>query len=133
MSVFIIQVITGGNYDVDVELTSESGQSLYKEVKKQYDSYTWTTAAKGEYRICFSNEFSTFTHKLVYFDFKVGEEDSIKSVLGERVTALTQVTFEDHFLYRKQTNIFQVFGKEKFAVKMYFCFNCILDGNGCQS
>lgn len=86
-------MITGGNYDVDVELTFQGSQPLYKEVKKQYDSYTWTAAARGEYRFCFSNEFSTFTHKLVYFDFKVGDEDPIKSVLGERVTAFTQVIF----------------------------------------
>jgi|SRR6218665_1010359 len=86
-----IQVITGGNYDVDVELTSPNGPVLYKEVKKQYDSYTWTTDARGEYRFCFSNEFSTFTHKLVYFDFKVGDEEPLKSALGDRVTALTQV------------------------------------------
>lgn len=85
------QVITGGNYDVDVELTSPNGPVLYKEVKKQYDSYTWTTDARGEYRFCFSNEFSTFTHKLVYFDFKVGDEEPIKSALGDRVTALTQM------------------------------------------
>jgi len=44
---------------------------LYKDTQKQYDSFTWTTDVDGEYRFCFSNEFSTFTHKLVYFDFQV--------------------------------------------------------------
>lgn len=85
------QVITGGNYDVDVELTSPKQKTLYKEVKKQYDSYSWTTDSHGEYKFCFSNEFSTFAHKLVYFDFKAGDEEPIKSALGERVTALTQM------------------------------------------
>ncbi|KAL5020444.1 hypothetical protein ScPMuIL_003336 [Solemya velum] len=71
------QVITGGNYDVDMELMAPNGQILYKDVKKQYDSFTWTTDQKGVYQFCFSNEFSTFSHKTVYFDFQVGDEDPI--------------------------------------------------------
>ena len=47
---------------------------LYKQVKKQYDSFTWTAEKTGEYVACFSNEFSTFSHKLVYIDFQVGRQ-----------------------------------------------------------
>ena len=68
---FSVQVITGGNYDVDLELSGPDNKALYKEMKKQYDTFAWTTDTSGEYRFCFSNEFSTFTHKLVYFDFQV--------------------------------------------------------------
>lgn len=64
-------MITGGNYDVDLVITSPGKRILYKDVKKQYDSFTWTSDVDGEYQFCFSNEFSTFTHKLVYFDFQV--------------------------------------------------------------
>ncbi|ESN94751.1 hypothetical protein HELRODRAFT_157751 [Helobdella robusta] len=89
------QVITGGNYDVDVELTSADGRSLYKEVKRQYDSFHFTTHMKGENRFCFSNEFSSFIHKLVYFDYKCGsDEDPIKEALDQGAThhkALTQM------------------------------------------
>jgi len=67
----VLQVITGGNYDVDLEIMSPGKRVLYKDMKKQYDSFTWTTDVEGEYQFCFSNEFSTFTHKLVYFDFQV--------------------------------------------------------------
>lgn len=85
------QVITGGNYDVDLELTGPNNQILYKDVKKQYDSFTWTTEMKGDYRFCFSNEFSTFTHKVVYFDFQVGEDEPMVKGTGEHVTAMTQM------------------------------------------
>lgn len=86
------QVITGGNYDVDMELVDPSGQLLYKESKKQYDSFTWTAALKGEHRFCFSNEFSTFTHKVVYFDLQVGDEDvPLGPDFGDHVTAMTQM------------------------------------------
>lgn len=85
------QVITGGNYDVDMELTGPNGQNLYKDTKKQYDSFTWTTDIQGEYRFCFSNEFSTYTHKVVYFDFMMGEDEPLLEGLGEQATAMTQM------------------------------------------
>jgi protein ERP2 len=85
------QVITGGNYDVDMELNGPNGQVLYKDTKKQYDSFTWTTNMKGEYRFCFSNEFSTFTHKVVYFDFQVGEDRPLGEGFGDHATAMTQM------------------------------------------
>ncbi|TRY64811.1 hypothetical protein DNTS_004412 [Danionella cerebrum] len=68
------QVVTGGHYDVDCRLEDPEGMVLYKEMKKQYDSFTFTATRNGTHTFCFSNEFSTFTHKTVYFDFQVGDE-----------------------------------------------------------
>lgn len=85
------QVIEGGNYDVDVTLVSPSGASLYTEQKKQFDRYGWTADEVGEYKFCFSNEFSTFTHKMVYFDFQVGEDDALQPQAGDPITAMTQL------------------------------------------
>ena len=82
----------GGNYDVDMELTAPNGQLLYKDVKKQYDSFTWKADVKGVYSFCFSNEFSTFTHKVVYFDLQVGEEKPVVEAMGgEHASAMTLV------------------------------------------
>ena len=87
----MFQVVTGGHYDVDVELTGPGKKEvLYKQVKKQYDSHTFTAGVTGEYTACFSNEFSTFSHKLVYIDFQVGGEEPLPGV-GEHLTAMTQV------------------------------------------
>lgn len=44
----------------------------------------------GVYKICFSNEFSTFTHKLVYMELNVGPEEPLPGI-GEHATVLTQV------------------------------------------
>ena len=85
------QVVTGGQYDVDVYLEAPGQRMLYKERKKQYDTYTFTSDMKGIYKFCFSNEFSTFAHKLVYFDFMVGDEDPLLRDIGEHATVLTQV------------------------------------------
>jgi len=84
------QVVTGGHYDVDVEIRDPMKNVLYKEVKKQYDSYTWKADRTGEYIACFSNEFSTFSHKLVYIDFQVGDEDPLPG-LEDHTGPLTQM------------------------------------------
>lgn len=42
--------------------------------------------------MCFSNEFSTFSHKTIYFDFFVDEdEDPLKEVTSQEATALTRM------------------------------------------
>ncbi|KAF6206883.1 hypothetical protein GE061_018119 [Apolygus lucorum] len=68
------QVVTGGSYDVDVTLQDPRKEIIYRQVKSQFDSHTFVTQNQGEYAVCFSNEFSTFSHKLVYMDLQVGEE-----------------------------------------------------------
>lgn len=85
------QVVMGGNYDVDMELTAPNGRMLYKDVKKQYDQYTWKADTTGVYTFCFSNEFSTFTHKVVYFDLQVGDEKPVVDNQGEHATAMTLI------------------------------------------
>jgi len=84
------QVIEGGNYDVDVTISAKH-TTLYNEQKKQYDQHTWTTDVDAEYRICFSNEFSTVTHKIVYFDFQAGDDDPLRQQSENPLTAMTQV------------------------------------------
>jgi len=75
-----------------MELFAPNGQVLYKDVKKQYDSFTWTPDQKGTYQFCFSNEFSTFSHKVVYFDLQVGDEKPIVDETGSKHhTAMTLV------------------------------------------
>ena len=88
---FSFQVISGGNYDVDVVLYDESGKTIYNVQKKQYDSHAFTAQGQGIYKFCFSNEFSTFSHKVVYFDFQAGDEMPLTKDLGAHQTALTQM------------------------------------------
>ncbi|KAG5888798.1 hypothetical protein JTB14_007073 [Gonioctena quinquepunctata] len=84
------QVVTGGQYDVDVILEDPQGNVLYKQVKMQFDSHAFVAQMAGVYKVCFSNEFSTFSHKLVYMDFQVGDEQPLPG-LGEHATVLTQM------------------------------------------
>uniref|UniRef100_A0A8D3CNK2 isocitrate dehydrogenase (NADP(+)) n=1 Tax=Scophthalmus maximus TaxID=52904 RepID=A0A8D3CNK2_SCOMX len=84
------QVIAGGNYDVDCFVTDPQSNVLYNEKKKQYDSFSHTTAMQGVYKVCFSNEFSSFTYKTVYLEFRHGDEEPLMPGMT-RTTALTQV------------------------------------------
>lgn len=77
---------------MDCYVEDPLGNTIYRETKKQYDSFTHQAEVKGVYQFCFSNEFSTFSHKTVYFDFQVGDEPPILPDMGNRVTALTQVS-----------------------------------------
>lgn len=88
------QVISGGHFDVDCHILSPDSKKLYNEQRKQYDTFVHTSVEQGEYSFCFSNEFSTFAHKQVYFDLDLGEDD--KASPGEQgadahATALTQL------------------------------------------
>lgn len=65
---------------------------MYNGQKKQYDTFTWTSVANGVYSFCFSNEFSTNSYKLVYFDLQVGEDSGIPGI-AEHQTAMTKVSF----------------------------------------
>ncbi|XP_034164308.2 transmembrane emp24 domain-containing protein 3 [Pangasianodon hypophthalmus] len=84
------QVIAGGNYDVDCFVTDPMNNVLYQERKKQYDSLTHTTAMMGVYKVCFSNEFSTFSHKTVYLDFRSGDQERLLPGMN-KATSLTQI------------------------------------------
>ncbi|XP_076231191.1 transmembrane emp24 domain-containing protein 7 [Calliopsis andreniformis] len=84
------QVVTGGQYDVDVTLEAPNKEIIYRQIKTQFDSHQFIAPMTGAYQACFSNEFSTFSHKLVYMDFRVGEQSSIVA-LGEHITVMTQM------------------------------------------
>uniref|UniRef100_U5EQ79 Putative emp24/gp25l/p24 family of membrane trafficking n=1 Tax=Corethrella appendiculata TaxID=1370023 RepID=U5EQ79_9DIPT len=84
------QVVTGGQYDVDVTVESPTKEVLYRQIKTQFDSHSFTAKVTGVYVACFSNEFSTFSHKLVYMDFQVGDERPLPGI-EDHSTVLTQL------------------------------------------
>jgi hypothetical protein len=90
LPILVSQVVTGGQYDVDVTLEAPNKEIIYRQTKAQFDSHSFVPKMSGIYVVCFSNEFSTFSHKLVYMDFQVGDEQPLPG-LEQHVTVLTQV------------------------------------------
>lgn len=85
------QVIIGGNYDVDLVVSGPGNAELFKYQQKQFDSLEFTTQSSGVYSACFSNEFSTFSHKLVYMNFQAGEERPLPGHAAEKQSAMTMM------------------------------------------
>ncbi|XP_067014700.1 transmembrane emp24 domain-containing protein 7 [Anabrus simplex] len=98
------QVVTGGQYDVDVTLEAPNREIIYRQVKSQFDSHTFTPLISGVYKACFSNEFSTFSHKLVYMDFQVGDEQPLPGI-GEHVTVMTQIESSTQEIHKSLNSI----------------------------
>ncbi|XP_063230739.1 transmembrane emp24 domain-containing protein 7 [Bacillus rossius redtenbacheri] len=98
------QVVTGGQYDVDVTLEAPNREIIYRKVKSQFDTHTFVAPMRGVYAACFSNEFSTFSHKLVYMDFQVGEEQPLPG-LGEHVTVMTQMESSAQEIHKSLNSI----------------------------
>ncbi|KOC65048.1 Transmembrane emp24 domain-containing protein 7 [Habropoda laboriosa] len=98
------QVVTGGQYDVDVILKAPNKEIIYKQIKAQFDSHQFTADMSGVYQACFSNEFSTFSHKLVYMDFRVGDQSPLAG-LGEHVTVMTQMESSAQEIHKNLNSI----------------------------
>lgn len=100
------QVVTGGYYDVDMILTDPREEVIYKGIKKQFDTHQWTASMSGAYKFCFSNEFSTFSHKLVYFEIIVGEEDPLPNTNHAAATAMTKFEAAAENIHENLNSIF---------------------------
>ena len=84
-------MVEGGNYDVDVILNNAVGAVLYSGQKKQYDRFDFTVQQDGEHILCFSNEFSTFTHKFVYFEFSKDNTEENEIITGSPMTQVCMI------------------------------------------
>uniref|UniRef100_A0A5S6Q857 GOLD domain-containing protein n=1 Tax=Trichuris muris TaxID=70415 RepID=A0A5S6Q857_TRIMR len=101
------QVITGGQYDVDLAVESPSGQKLFSETRKQFGSFSWKTVESGTYKVCFSNEFSTFSHKMVYMDWQVGDVPALPKVDHQKMMGLMEVVAGNIYDKLKQVDDYQ--------------------------
>lgn len=100
------QVVTGGYYDVDMTLYDPRQSILYQGIKKQFDTHQWTASMSGQYTFCFNNEFSTFSHKLVYFEIIVGEEDPLPNTSNAAATAMTKFEAAAENIHENLNSIF---------------------------
>lgn len=100
------QVVFGGYYDVDMTLHDARQSVLYQGVKKQFDTHQWTAAMSGQYTFCFSNEFSTFSHKLIYFELVAGEEEQLPNVDHSAATAMTKFEAVAENIHENLNSIF---------------------------
>ncbi|VDN97233.1 unnamed protein product [Rodentolepis nana] len=89
------QVIAGGNFDVDV-IVHDPFKNLIKQlVREQYDYFEHTA------RLCFGNEFSSVTHKVVYVNWEMESQKS--QLIGEKPDS--PPTMMDTMIYSIHENL----------------------------
>lgn len=102
---FQFQVLYGGKRDVDLVITGPTRLELYKDKQKQFNSMVFKAPSTGVYSACFSNEFSTFSHKLVYMHFMLGKDPLLNNEAAGNQTATAAVTKMEYAIGEIRTNL----------------------------
>lgn len=92
--VWTYKVISGGNHDIDATVESPNGKILYKEKKKRQDQFDFESTW-GVFTFCFSNEFSTVTHKTIYMELRPAELESLAEESGKKKVSSANTLIED--------------------------------------
>lgn len=90
---FEFKVIRGGNNDVDVKVISPAGKIVYKQEKISGDIVTMEPTL-GEWKYCFNNEFSSISHKTIFFSIRPFSVDSLSKEAGGKQVPTVRVAAE---------------------------------------
>ncbi|CAH8429940.1 unnamed protein product [Heterobilharzia americana] len=108
--VFSYHVIHGGQTDVDITIKDPRQQVVSSVERGTEDDIVFTTVStNGTYSFCFSNEFSSVSHKLVYFEIRPEDYESLAEEAGlpvyPTVMSLLDSVVEvlHHFLSRAES------------------------------
>ncbi|XP_067634648.1 transmembrane emp24 domain-containing protein 2 [Eurosta solidaginis] len=67
------EVIEGGFLDIDIRITGPDDNVIHESEKESSGKFTFSAASTGIYRVCFNNERSSMTPKLVMFSLEVSD------------------------------------------------------------
>ncbi|XP_060081786.1 transmembrane emp24 domain-containing protein 7-like [Ylistrum balloti] len=81
---FVYKVLRGGNNDINVWILSPNGKIVYK-ADRTTENKILFDSSYGEYQFCFDNEFSAFSHKVVYFDLRKEQIDNLAVEAGNTI------------------------------------------------
>ncbi|KAK4467616.1 hypothetical protein MN116_008560 [Schistosoma mekongi] len=77
-SAFILEfsVLSGGNYDVDMTLTDPNNVIVKSDSRLYSDTVSVDDTVEGVYKACFSNDFSSVSHKVVSMTWRNSSDSS---------------------------------------------------------
>lgn len=58
------QVLTGGNFEIDFEITAPDGSKVVTDKQKKYSDFLVRSFGLGQYKFCFSNSYGTALKKV---------------------------------------------------------------------
>lgn len=104
-------VVKGGNFDIDFKLETPSKKILYagKRVNRR-EMFRFESTQMGDFKFCFSNDFSPVTHKVVYFSLRPFDEKRRESLRleagGSKLPVVLTVTeFRLDNIHSKMENV----------------------------
>jgi hypothetical protein len=71
MLTLLLQVQSGGSFDINYAVTGPNGKYILDGEKERQGDFVFTAKEIGEYKFCFNNEMSTYTEKFVDFEISV--------------------------------------------------------------
>ncbi|VEL32970.1 unnamed protein product [Protopolystoma xenopodis] len=80
--IFRYSVLFGGSNDVDLIIRAPDETLIHERRRQSEDIFEIVSTKKGAYSFCFSNEFSTFTHKIVSFELSTKIPESLAVEAG---------------------------------------------------
>ena len=93
-------VLSGGNLDVDATLSSPNGLVLYSKQRESKDKHVFESSF-GTFKVCFSNAFSSVTHKVIYFELRPEQQRPLGGEIGvTKPTVHTQLEQYQEALYQ---------------------------------
>lgn len=107
-------MIEGGFLDVDIKITGPDNHVMHESEKESSGKYTFVAPAKGVYTVCFNNERSSMTPKLVMFSIELsdapqrapgapGQEEvghtKLEDMIRELSGTLTSVKHEQEYMH----------------------------------
>ena len=107
---FEFEVASGGNLDVDCTITGPSNEIIFSVEKESFAEKVFETDVdEAEYTFCFSNEFSSFTHKVVYFNLQVGNENDEEILFPDKAQT-------DHVYTKSEMATIKIYEKLKTVI-----------------
>ncbi|XP_017045361.1 transmembrane emp24 domain-containing protein 2 [Drosophila ficusphila] len=119
------EVMEGGFKDVGVEISGPEDDWLHHSEQETLGSFTFTALKDGQYQLCFNNEMSTLTPKVLMFQFHIAraleyysdpsnrkddvlEQAKVQGMVNQLSAELGAVKIEQeymHFRYRGHIHV----------------------------
>ncbi|KAH8355111.1 hypothetical protein KR093_005798, partial [Drosophila rubida] len=133
------EVMEGGFKDIAVHIQAPNLNTLYESDSETSGSYTFAATERGKYMLCFDNERSTLTPKLLMFHFTVMRDlshyadpekrtDDVieQSVLQENINALSSqlmaIKHEQEYMHVRYTGHAQISRSVHFRIVAWSVF-----------
>ncbi|CCH42797.1 putative secreted protein [Wickerhamomyces ciferrii] len=88
------QVLQGGNFELDFEITSPKGESIIKQTNEKYADFLLKTFGLGEYTFCFTNPFNVI--KKVEFSIELEhKKDSSNSKPKDKDSIISEHSLDE--------------------------------------